>query len=132
MRARTRSRLRLVLLVLLVAVGLAGLGVYRADTARAEAADAAAQSQGTADIANLSSDSYQQKLVAQLTTAIGQLTANPAQADHAAGVTAACGLVGQITLPLPVDQDRWVAANCASANQGTRPEADSGGDGTDQ
>jgi hypothetical protein len=132
MRARTRKRLRLGLVVLLVAMGLAGLGFYRADTARADAADAAARSQGTADIANLSSASAQQRLAAQLTTAIGQLTANPAQADHAAGVTAACGLVGQITLPLPVDQDRWVAANCASANQGAHPEAYSGGDSADQ
>ena len=66
---RTRRRLRLAAVVLLVLVGLVGFGVYRSDTARAEAAGAAAQSQGTADIANLSSDSYQQGLATQLTTA---------------------------------------------------------------
>jgi hypothetical protein len=132
MRARTRKRLRLGLVVLLVAVGLAGLGVYRADTARAEAADAAAQSQGVAGIADLSSASYQQTLASKLTADIGQLTGNPAAADHAAGVTAACGLVGQMTLPLSVDQDRWVVANCASANQGAHPEASPGADSTDQ
>jgi hypothetical protein len=132
MRARTRKRLRLGVVALLVVVGLAGLGVYRADTARAEAADVAAKSASTADITDLSSDSYQQGLASKLTADIGQLTANPSQADHAAGVTTACGLVDQMTLPLSVDQDRWVVANCASANQGAHPEAYAGGDSTDQ
>jgi hypothetical protein len=132
MRARTRKRVRLGVVALLVVVGLAGLGVYRADTARAEAADVAAQSAGTADITDLSSDSYQQGLASKLTVDIGQLTANPGQADHTAGVTAACELVDQMTLPLSADQDRWVVANCASANQGAHPEASAGTDSTDR
>jgi hypothetical protein len=132
MKRRTRTRLRIGAVLLLVAVGLVGLGIYRTDTARAEAADVAAQSASTSDITNLSSDSYQQGLDSRLTADISRLTANPAAADHTTGVTTACGLVGQITMPLPVDQDRWVAANCASANQGAQPEASPGSDSAGQ
>jgi hypothetical protein len=117
-RARTWIGVVGLLVALLVAVGV---GVYRSDVGRAQPAPAAAQ--GGADLADLSSDSYQQDLATQITADISQLTANPGQADHNAEITSACQLVAQVTLPLPGDEDRWVSANCVDPDQDAHPGA---------
>jgi hypothetical protein len=127
-RKRSRKRFWVGVLVLFVAVGLAvGFQVHRSDAAKAEAAESAPQAQTDINLADLGSAQYQQGIDTQFTADLKQLQASPNDPAHSSAVTSACGLVGQMTTPLPVDEDAWVTANCVDASQEAHPGAYAGG-----